>query len=104
VYESIRRSSLDQFTLPRVDAFWHDLNAVLYDLERLPEPSFQKRIEVILRLREARNELRLARFLFEVEEMDPVRRLVLRNKAVLRGKSVLYRVSLSMRDYNSSHE
>lgn len=104
VYESIHRSSLDQFTLPRVDAFWNDLNAVLYDLERLPELSFQELIEVILRLREARNELRLARFLFDVEEIDPVRRLVLRNKAVLRGKSILYRVLLSMRDYNSYHE
>lgn len=94
VYASIHRSSLDQFTLLRIDEFWTDLNTVLYELERLPEAPFQELIEVILRLREARNELRLARFLFDVEEINPIRCLILRNKAVLRGKHILQEVVL----------
>lgn len=107
VYERIHRSSPDQFTLACIDSLSNDVNAVFYELERLPEASFTELIEVIIRLRDARNELRLARFLFDVEEIDPVRRLILRNKAVLRGKAVLYRVLsvwTSMSDYNSSHE
>jgi hypothetical protein len=92
VYEGLNRSRLGQFTLPRIDAFCQDLNAVLYELERLEEASFRELIEVILRLREARNELRLARFLFDVEEIYPVYRLILRNRAVLRGKDLLHHV------------
>lgn len=95
VYESIHRSGLDQFTLSRIGEFWNDLNAVLYELERLPETSFQELMEVILRLREARNELRLAYFLFHVEEINSIRLLVLRNKAVLRGKRILHKVLLT---------
>lgn len=102
VYASIHRSSLDQFTLLRIDEFWNDLNVVLYELERLPEAPFQELIEVILRLREARNELRLARFLFNVEEINPIRRLVLRNKAVLRGKRILHEVLLTWPLHGSS--
>ena len=92
VYETIRRSSLNQFTFSLIDSLWSDLHLVLYELEHLPEASFRELIDVIIVLREARNELRLARFLFDVEEIDPVRRLVLRNKAVLRGKSILHKV------------
>lgn len=92
VYETIRRSSLNQFTFSLIDSLWSDLHVVLYDLEHLPEASFRELIDVIIVLREARNELRLTRFLFNVEEIDPVRRLVLRNKAVLRGKSILHEV------------
>lgn len=92
VCESLDRSRLDQFTMSRLDALWKDLNAVLYALERLPETSFQELIEVILRLREARNELRLARFLFDVEEINPTHRLVMRNRAVLRGTGILHKV------------
>ena len=92
VYETIRRSSLNQFTFSLIDSLGSDLHVVLYELEHLPEAPFRELIDVIIVLREARNELRLARFLFDVEEIDPVRRLVLRNKAVLRGKSILHQV------------
>ena len=95
VHERVDQSRLEQFTFPRVDGFWQDLNAVLHELERLPETSFREWIGVILRLREARNELRLARFLFDVEEINPVRRLVLRNKAILQSKRILYEVLLT---------
>ena len=92
VCESLDRSSLGQFTLSRIDAFWKELNGVLSALERLPETSFQELIEVILLLREARNEMRLARFLFDVKEINPTYGLLMRNRAVLRGNGILHKV------------
>jgi hypothetical protein len=97
VYQTIHQFSLDKFTFSFMDSLYNDLNAVVYDLDRLPEEIFKELIEVIIRLREARNELRLARFLFDLEEINPVRRLVMRNKAVLRGKHILHKVLLVCR-------
>jgi hypothetical protein len=91
-YQTIQTSSLDKFTFARVDALWNELNTVLYELDRLPEESFKEMIEVIARLSEARDELRLARFLFDVEEINPIYRLILRNKAVLRSGRILDKV------------
>lgn len=85
VCQTIHTSSLDKFTFARVDTLWQQLNSVVYELDRLPEESFKEMIEVIAHLSEARDELRLARFLFEVEEINPVYRLLMRNKAVARG-------------------
>lgn len=104
VYEIIDQSGLDRFVFPLIDSLCNDLNAVVYELERLPESTFKDLIDVTGRLAGARNELRLARFLFDVEEIDPVRRLVLRNKAVLRGKQILHKVLLVWPLYNSTYE
>jgi hypothetical protein len=92
VYQTIQTSSLDKFTFARVDALWDQFNTVLYELDRLPEESFNEMITIILGLGEARDELRLARFLFDVEEINPVYRLILRNKAIRRSGRILDKV------------
>ena len=92
VHRTIGVSSLSEFTFSMLDSLWRDLNVVVQNLERLPDEIFKELIEVILTLTEARNELRLARFLFRVEEIHPVYRLVMRNRAVLRGQDILGRV------------
>jgi hypothetical protein len=71
---------------------WEDLSAALYELESLPETVSKDLLEVIELLTDARNELRLARFLFDVEEINPVYRLVMRNRAVLRSEHILHKV------------
>ena len=92
VYRTIHASSLDKFTYSWVDSLWNNLTLIVYELEHLPESSLVLLMEVIEGLREARNELRLARFLFDVEEIDPVYRLIMRNRAVLRAEHNLARV------------
>ncbi len=91
VYHSLHASGLDQFTYAWVEAMWEDLTGLVYDLEHRPEGGHHELLEVIERLTETRNELRLARFLFDVEEVNPVYRLIMRNRAVLRGKDRLRR-------------
>jgi hypothetical protein len=91
VYQTLRASGLDQFTYSWVEAGWEDLTTLVYDLEHLPMAVSQELLEVIEKLTEARNELRLARFLFDVEEVNPVYRLIMRNRAVLRSKDRLGR-------------
>jgi hypothetical protein len=71
---------------------WDDLNTDLHELESLPQTEAKKLLEAMEHLMAARNELRLARFLFEVEEINPVYRLLMRNRAVLRGESILEKV------------
>jgi hypothetical protein len=102
--QTLYRSSLNQFTYSFIDARWKDLQAIVYELDRLPETPFKELIEVINRLGDARNELRLARFLFDVEEINPVYRLILRNRALLRSKKVLDKVLSVWPLYNSSHD
>jgi|SRR5215208_5395962 len=92
VYRSIYALRLDKFTHSLIDALWNNLNSVVYDLERLPEPAFKELIGVIDGLTEARNELRLGRFLFDLEEINAVHRLVMRNKAVLRCRNLLCKI------------
>lgn len=92
VYETIHTSHLDQFTSSWVDTLLNGLNGILYRLDQLPETTFKEMIEGIDRLSEARNELRLARFLFDVEEINPVYRLIMRNRAVLRSEKILHKV------------
>ena len=104
MYQTLQRSGLEKFTLSFIDSKLNDLRTVLYDLDCLPEPVFKEMMEVMKGLSEARNELRLARFLFHVEEIEPVHRLVMRNRAVLRGKDILHRVVSLWPYYNSSHE
>src|SRR5215216_3040274 len=91
-YQTIYTSGLGKFTFSLIDSLWNDLNVIVHDLEHLPEVAFKGLIEVKDGLSEARNELRLARFLFEVEEINEVRRLVMRNKAILRGENILHKV------------
>jgi hypothetical protein len=91
VYQIIDASSLDQFTFSWIDSLWNDLTALVYDLEHLPEAGLKELMEVIEVLTDARNELRLARFLFDVEEINPLYRLVIRNRAVLRSKDPLHK-------------
>jgi hypothetical protein len=92
MYQTIHTSGLDKFTFAWIDSLWSDLSAALYELERLPEAVFKELLEVIEGLTEARNELRLACFLFGVEEINPIYRLIMRNRAVLRGNHLLQRV------------
>jgi hypothetical protein len=91
VYQTIHTSGLGKFTFSLIDSLWNDLNTIVHDLERLPDAQFKQLLEVIERLTEARNELRLARFLFEVEEIQEVHRLVMRNRAILRGEGILHK-------------
>jgi len=91
VYQTLHASDLNQFTYTWVEAMWQDLTALVYDLEHRPETALHELLEAIERLTEARNELRLARFLFDVEELNPVYRLIMRNRAVLRGRDRLHR-------------
>ena len=95
VHQTIGGSSLSEFTLSVIDSLWKDLNVVVQSLERLPEESFKVLMDVVGGLREARNELRLASFLFDVEEINPVYRLVMRNRAVLRGQEILRKALLA---------
>lgn len=90
-YRLIHASGLDKFTFRFIDSSFCDVNVVIRDWDRLPENRFKALTQVIHRLFEARNELRLARFLFDVEEIQPVYRLIMRNRAVLRGKYNLYK-------------
>lgn len=94
VYQTLHISSLDQFTYARIDFFLDELNGIVHELEWVPEPAFQHLIQVLEGLSEARNELRLARFLFSVEEINPVYCLIMRNRAVLRAKNILHAVLL----------
>ena len=94
VHQTIGGSSLNEFTLSLIDSLWQDLKVVVQSLERLPDETFKELIEVILALTEARNELRLACFLFDVEEINAIYRLVMRIRAVLRGQDILRKVML----------
>ena len=91
VYQTLHAGHLDQFTYAWVEAVWEDLTALVYDLEHLPETARGELLESLEGLTGARNELRLARFLFDLEEVDPVYRLIMRNRAVLRGTDRLLR-------------
>ena len=91
IYQTLHTASLDKFTSSWIESLWDHLNTIVHELERLPETVFKEMVEVIDRLSEARNELRLARYLFDVEEINPVYRLILRNRAVLRGRDILHR-------------
>ena len=102
LHQIIHTSGLDRFTYSLIDSWWNDLSTTVYHLERLPEESLKELMEVIQGLREARNELRHARFLFEVEEINSVHRLVMRNRAVLRGKHILRQVLLVWPLHSSS--
>ena len=92
VYQTIHTSGLGKFSFSLIDSLWNDLNAIVNDLERLPVAACKELLEVIEGLSAARNELRLARFLFELPEINEVQRLVMRNRAILRGENILHRV------------
>lgn len=104
VYNTLQTSGLDKFIFSLIDSVHNDLNAVLPHLDRLPEATFKELIQVIDGLAEARNELRLARFLFDAEEINPIYRLILRNKAILRSKDILHKVIRVWPYYNHAHE
>lgn len=89
VYQTIHTSGLYQYTLAWIEARWYAVLKILHQLEQLPEPEFIEMMEVIEGLREAGNDLRLARFLFDVEEINQVYRLIMRNRAVLRSAAML---------------
>ena len=92
IYQTIHSSGLYKFTFSWVDSLWKELTSVVFELEHVPQETMKELLEVIERLTEARNELRLARFLFRVEEINPLYRLVMRNRAILRGERVLDKV------------
>jgi hypothetical protein len=92
VFQTIDKSGSGKLTYLFIDSLWNELSAALHELEHLPEAAFKELIEVIKLLGEARDELRLARFLFDVEEINSVHRLIMRNRAVFRGRELLRRV------------
>ena len=92
IYQTIHLSSLNKFTFSVINVWWADLSRIIHVLERLPEEAFKEYIAVIQGLNKARNELRDACFLFEVEEIQPVHRLIMRNRAILRANEMLERV------------
>jgi hypothetical protein len=102
VYQTLHTSGLDKFTYSLIDSLWNDLSTMVHHLERLPEDTFKELMGVIQNLREARNELRHARFLFDVEEINSVHRLLMRNRAVLRGKHILHKVLMVWPLHSSS--
>ena len=95
IYQTLHTSGLGKFTFSMIDSLCNDLNAIVHQLDRLPETTFKELIAVIDGLAEARNELRLALFLFAVEEIVPLHRLVMRNRAILRGRGLLHRLLLA---------
>lgn len=101
VCQAIDQACPRGFTYSFVEDCWSDLHAVHQHLDRLPERAFREMIQVILSLAEARNELRDALFLFDVEEINPIYRLMIRNKAMLRGKNILDRVIMDWPYYNT---
>lgn len=94
VYQSLYRSGLDKFTYSFIKSLWNTLNDVIHHLEQLPEAVFKEMIEAIDGLSDSRSELRLASFLFDVEEINPVHRLIMRNRSVLRSTKILQRMLL----------
>src|SRR5690349_12728477 len=68
VCQSIERSSLLEFTSSRVEELLDVLHDIIQQLDQLPDHAFRDLMQVILAMRDVRNELRLARFLFDVEE------------------------------------
>lgn len=92
LYQTIHASGLNRFTHSLLDSWWDQLSVVVYSLEGLPGESLKEMMVVVGGLRAARNELRDACFLFDVGEIHPVHRLILRNRSVIRGKEILWRV------------
>jgi len=92
IHQTLHTANLQKYTYILVDSLYRQSITILYELEVQPEDLFRALIEVVDGLREARNELRHARFLFEVQEINSVHRLIMRNRALLRGKDVLQRV------------
>src|SRR5688500_8048759 len=72
IYQSILLSRLNKFTFSVLDFSWNELSSIVRNLEHGPEEPFKECMSVIQGLSEARNELREARFLFDVEEIHPV--------------------------------
>lgn len=95
VYQTIHTSGLYKFTSTWVESRWMELDSALYEMEHLPLTIRRPLLDVMEGLREARNELRLARFLFDVPEIDPLYCLVMRNRAVLRGEVALCKLVMA---------
>lgn len=91
-YQTIDTTGLGRFTFSFIDSRWEDLNMLVRPLDRLPEAEFKDLIGVIYDLREARDELRLARFLFDLKEISSVHRLVMRNRFLLTAKRILRKI------------
>jgi hypothetical protein len=94
LYDILHASGIETYTYTFIDSWYLEATVILYELEDQTESTFKALIEVIISLREARNELRHARFLFDVEEVNAVYRLILRNRAVLKSKEILLRIIL----------
>ena len=94
VHQTLQTSGLEKFSFSLIQSLWDRLSDVVHHLDRLPEPAFREMMEVIDGVREARDELRLALFLFDVEEIDPLHRFVMRNRALVRGKQILQKILL----------
>ena len=92
VYQAIDTTGLGKFTFSFIDSRWDDLNAIVQHLDHVSEAEFRVLFGVLADLTAARDELRLARFLFDLEEINSVYRLVMRNRAVRRAKYLLEKV------------
>jgi hypothetical protein len=94
VRQTLQTSGLQKSSFSLIESLWNHLNDVIHHLDQLPEPAFREMMEVIAGVRESRNELRLALFLFDVEEINPLHRFVMRNRALVRGKQILQKTLL----------
>ena len=94
VHQTLQTSGLEKFSFSLIQSLRDRLSDVVHHLDRLPEPAFREMMEVIDGVREARDELRLALFLFDVEEIDPLHRFVMRSRALVRGKQILQKTLL----------
>ena len=88
----LQTAGLEVFTVSFIASLWSKLEEVIQSLDNLPESKFRKLVEVIDGLREVRNGLQLACYLFDVEEIPPLYRLILRNRAVLRSRQKLEKI------------
>ena len=103
IYQTLDASAVSTFTPSRIESWWQDLSTIAYTLTNLPEPVIKDFLLVIERLHQARNELRHARFVFDVEEIPSLYRLLLRNRAVLEAKELLRTVVHNWPAHPSSH-
>ena len=94
VHRTLQTSGLERFSFSLIQSLRDRLNDVIHHLDQLPEPAFREMIEVIDGVRESCNEMRLALFLFDLEEVNPLHRFVMRNRAVVRGKYILQKMLL----------
>ena len=88
LYRQINNTHPGKFSLPFADGLCSELDCVIDDL--LSQVKSKELLAIIHDLTIARNEVLLTIDYLDPEEVHPLYRLVLRNKAILRLKNVLH--------------